>query len=61
MGSSVAPLSEFQHTETSETLLVEFLRTQCTKNLFPYKARWSVAAHGILNNSTTGVSAHGIL
>ena len=43
---------------SSDTKFLEFLRTGCARNLVLYKARWSIAAHGNLKNSTTGVSAH---
>ena len=46
---------------SSETRIVEFLTTRSTRNLVPYKGRWSIAVHGFLKNSTLGVSAHGII
>ena len=36
-----------------------FLRMGCARKPHSYKARWSIAAHGHLKNSTTGVCANG--
>ena len=45
----------------SQNLHYLYLGMGALKNLIPYRAQWSIAVHGILNNSTRGVSAHGIL
>ena len=43
---------------SSKTPLEEFL---CAENLVPYKARWEYHCTRDVNNSTTGVSVHGVL
>ena len=44
-------------TGTSETPYLEICARSAPENLVLYKARWNIAAHGNLRNSTTGVSA----
>ena len=60
-GTSETPLPELMRKGSSETSLLEFLRTRCSRNLIPYMPWWSIGAHGNLRNSTSGISSHGIL
>ena len=59
--TSKTPLPEVLRMGTSELRFWSICAPGAPENLVLYKTRWSIAAHGNLKNSTTGVSAHGNL